>query len=81
MKNYEAMGWGQLSSEEQEKFLRVAYVDKDRIDEKTGGCLVHFENGLSCIGTIRKDGEKIIIDIGKEAKLYKDPLITADNFL
>lgn len=72
MKNYEAMRWGQLSKEEQEEFLKEAYVDKDRIDEKTGGCVVHFENGLSCIGTIRKEGDRIIIDIGNEAKLYKE---------
>ena len=39
MKNYEAMGWGQLSSEEQEKFLRVAYVDKDGLMRKRAAAL------------------------------------------
>lgn len=52
--------------------MSQAYVDKDRIDEKTGGCVVHFENGLSAIGTIRKEEKQIIIDIGKEAKLYSE---------
>lgn len=65
---------GQLSEGERTMLLSQAYVDKGRIDEKTGGCVVHFENGLSAIGTIRKEGEEIIFDIGKEARLYDDSL-------
>lgn len=72
MKDFLGMRWGQLSEGERTMFLSEAYVDKERIDEKTGGCIVRFENGLSAIGTIRKEGEEIIIDIGKEAKLYDD---------
>lgn len=72
MKDYEGMRWGQLSEAEKKKFLDEAFVNKKRIDEKTGGCVVHFENGLSSIGTIRKDGEKVVIDIGEHAKLYRE---------
>lgn len=72
MRDVRGMRWGQLTDEERALFMDQAYVDKEKIDEKTGGCVVHFENGLACIGTIRKEEEHIVIDIGKEAKLYEE---------
>lgn len=72
MRELQGMRWGQLTDGERTMLMSQAYVNKNRIDEKTGGCVVRFENGLSAIGTIRKEEDQIVIDIGKEAKLYRE---------
>ncbi|HZK09686.1 MAG TPA: hypothetical protein VFD08_01325 [Clostridia bacterium] len=72
MKEFIGKRWGQISDGERAMLMSQAYVNKERIDEKTGGCIVQFESGLKAIGTIRKEEDHIVIDIGKEAKLYID---------
>ena len=69
MRNLEGLKWKELTEKEKQNLYKVAYVDKDNVDIKTGECIVDFGEGLSISG-------KVVYGYEEDELLMGDEVIT-----
>ncbi len=70
MRNLEGLKWKELTEKEKQNLYKVAYVDKDNVDIKTGECIVDFGEGLSILGKVVYGYEEDELLIDDSAVLY-----------
>ena len=70
MRNLEGLKWKELTEKEKQNLYKVAYVDKDNVDIKTGECIVDFGESLSISGKVVYGYEEDELLIDDSAVLY-----------
>ena len=70
MRNLEGLKWKELTEKEKQNLYKVAYVDKDNVDIKTGECIVDFGEDLSISGKVVYGYEEDELLIDDNAVLY-----------
>lgn len=70
MRKLEGLKWGELTEEEKRNLYIIANVDKDNVDEKTGECIVDFDEDLAIAGKVVYGEEQDDLIINDDAILY-----------